>query len=218
MRDLVFDTSSIITLSLNSLHGKINQLKKISKGRFLITNEVKKELVDRPLLGKKYKLEALQIKRLINSKILDVVDKKINVDSVLNIVNNIYMSSDRAIKILSKGEVEAFMLAVELNSVYVVDERTMRMLIEDPEALRVLLEKKLHTKITTNKNNLNEFKKLIKNINIIRSCELMVVAFEKGFFKALGDKKDVLDGLLWGLKLRGCAISVKEINDVERMH
>ena len=28
MRDLVFDTSSIITLSLNSLHGKLNQLTK----------------------------------------------------------------------------------------------------------------------------------------------------------------------------------------------
>ena len=46
----------------------------------------------------------------------------------------------------------------------------------------------------------------------------MIVAFEKGFFKALGNKKEVLDALLWGLKLRGCAISVREIKEVNSMY
>ena len=197
MKDLVFDTSSIITLSLNSLHGKINQLKKLSKGKFLITREVKGELVDRPLKGKKYKLEALQIQRLINSNVINVINKKIDVNSILNLVNNVYFSKNNPIKILSKGELEALMLAVELNGVYVVDERTMRMIIEDPEGLRVLLEKKLHTKINLDKNNLNKFKGLIKDIDIIRSCELMVVAFEKGLFNSLGrNKKEILNALL----------------------
>jgi len=217
-RNLVFDTSSVITLSLNNLHGKLNQLKKISKGKFLITREVKEELVDRPIKGKKFKLEALQIQRLIKAGILEVVNKKINVDNLLNIVNNIYSSSERELKILSKGELQALILAVELNSAYVVDERTMRMIIEDPEGLRVLLEKKLKTKIRLNKQNLSKFKGLIKNIDIIRSCDLMIVAFEKGLFKSLGSKKEVLDALLWGLKLRGCAISVKEIKEVNRIY
>jgi len=217
-RNLVFDTSSIITLSLNSLHGKLNQLKKISKGRFLLTKEVKGELVDRPIKRKKFKLEALQIQRLIGNKVLEVINKKINVDNLLNIVNNIYFNDGRSLKILSKGELQALMLAVELNSTYVVDERTMRMIIEDPEGLRVLLERKLKTKIRLNRESLEKFKSLIKNIDIIRSCDLMVVAFEKGFFRSLGNRKEVLDALLWGLKLRGCAISVKEIKEVNGMY
>jgi len=32
-----------------------------------------------------------------------------------------------------------------------------------------------------------------------------------------GNKKDILDGLLWGLRLRGCAISTEEINDMIKL-
>ena len=154
MRDLVFDTSSIITVSLNNLDGKLYQLRKLSAGRFLITKEVKEELVDRPLRGKKYKLEALQITRLIKSNVLEIYTKQVDIDSVLNLVNNIYFSNGRPIRIISKGELQALMLAVELNGVLVVDERTMRMLVEDPESLMELLEKKLHTKVSTDNDNL----------------------------------------------------------------
>jgi len=218
MRDLVFDTSSVITISLNNLDGKLYQLKQLSNGRFLITREVKEELVDRPLHGKKYKLEALQINRLIKSNVLEINNKEINIDSVLNLVNNIYFSNGKPIKIISKGELQALILAVELNGVLVVDERTMRMLVEDPESLMELLEKKLHTKISTDNDNLSKFKKIISKVDIIRSCELMLIAYEKGFFDSLGDKKQVLDGLLWGLRLRGCSISGREIDEIEKMY
>ena len=46
----------------------------------------------------------------------------------------------------------------------------------------------------------------------------MLIAYEKGFFDSLGDKKQVLDGLLWGLRLRGCAISGREIDEIEKMY
>ncbi|MCD4666562.1 hypothetical protein K8R47_02010 [archaeon] len=48
----------------------------------------------------------------------------------------------------------------------------------------------------------------------------MTVAYEIGLLKKYETslvhevKRNLLDGMLWGLKLRGCAISSEEINDL----
>ena len=215
MKALVLDTGVVITLSLNNLLGKVNLLKKDFKGEFFITEEVERELITKPLQGKKYKLEALQIKRLLKKGVLKVYRKKIDCNSFLELCNKIYRSKDY-VSILDKGEVESFVLAKELKGTYVVDERTMRMLVEDSYGLKDVLERKLRKKIEIDMSNLGKFKEFINDVKIIRSSELMFVAFEKGYFKELGSK-DVLDALLWGLKLRGCAISSDEINELKRM-
>jgi len=69
--------------------------------------------------------------------------------------------------------------------------------------------------------NIKEFKSEIKDVNIIRSAELMTIAFEMGLFNEYENKyvnkKEILDGILWGLKLRGCAISSEEIDEILRI-
>ena len=99
---------------------------------------------------------------------------------------------------------------------YVVDERTMRLLIEDPIKLNKLQERKLHNKIRINKDVLNEFSKYVKNVKVIRSTELMLIAYEFGlmdkYLVSNTTNEDLLDALLWGLKLRGCAISQEEVD------
>ena len=146
---------------------------------------------------------------------------------LLELANRIYFSRGEPIKILDMGEVEALALAVHLNSdAYVVDERTMRLIIENPNALAGLLSAKLHLDITIDNKNLKEFQMGLKGIKVIRSTELMVMAYELGLFdEYLTDGKVVkrnlrpvlLDGLLWGLKLNGCSISTKEIEDIIRL-
>ena len=46
----------------------------------------------------------------------------------------------------------------------------------------------------------------------------MTVAFELGLFKEyenkFTNKKEIFEGILWGLKLRGCAISTEEIDEL----
>ena len=96
-------------------------------------------------------------------------------------------------------------------SIIVVDERTTRMLCENPENLRKLLQKKLHTNISANKQNYDYF----KNFRIIRSTELAYLAYKKGFF----DIKDprILDAVLYGLKYHGCSISEEEIEEIKKL-
>jgi len=217
MNHLVFDTSSLISIVTNNLLDILEKLSKNFKGEFLIAKSVKKELIDTPITSKKFKFEAIQVSDLIDRGIIKLY-KNLNLQNktrnTLEIINSIYSTEESNIKIVDEAEVESLVLASSLNAVYVVDERTLRLVIENPKNLTDLLERKLHRKIKINNKNLNLLHELISNVKIIRSSELVTVAFERGLFNDYkADKKEILDGLLWGLRLRGCAISTDEIND-----
>src|SRR3989344_1590390 len=221
MNDLVFDTSSIISIATNNLLDVLEQLKKRFKDDFIISDAVKKEVLDHPLTIKKYKLEAIMISNLINNNILRKYTN-INIEkktmNLLSISNEIFLANETPIKILDKAEVESLVLTQVLQGTFVVDERNIRLLVEDYKKLAQLLERKLDRKITINNQNIKLFKSEIKDINIIRSADMMTIAFELGLFKDLENKytnrAEILDGILWGLRLRGCAISTEEIDEI----
>lgn len=52
MKALIFDSSSIITLALNDLLYILEPLKAKFKGEFYITEDVKREVIDRPFREK----------------------------------------------------------------------------------------------------------------------------------------------------------------------
>ncbi|MBW2999423.1 hypothetical protein KY339_02020, partial [Candidatus Woesearchaeota archaeon] len=73
--------------------------------------------------------------------------------------------------------------------------------------------------IQENKQNITRFAELTKKLTIIRSTELAIMAYELGLLdrylpKLPNPKKQLLEGVLWGLKLNGCAISGREIEKV----
>lgn len=227
MKALVFDTSTIISFSLNNLLYLLSELKHRFQGQFFITNGVKKEIIDKPIHSKKFKLEALQIHQLILDNTIEVYGQQIDKQTqhLLNLCNNLFKAQNHFIHLVDIAEVESLALANLLKATYVVDERTMRMLIESPLELKDIFEKKLHTKITINNENLKELQKEIQ-VNIIRSSELVTVAYSLGLMKNLTDKDhlthynlkhELLDGLLWGLKLNGCSISQEEIYKIENI-
>jgi hypothetical protein len=74
----------------------------------------------------------------------------------------------------------------------------------------------MHKKITIDNKNLNLFSEAVTGVKLIRSTELITIAFDLGLLDNYSPtipnaKKELLDALLWGLKLEGCAISEKEI-------
>lgn len=226
MKSLVFDSSTIISLSLNNLLYLLPDLKHRFQGQFFITEAVKKELIDNPMHSKKFKLEALQIHQLILDNTIEIYGQQLEKQTqhLLNLTNNLFKAENHFIRLVDKAEVESLALANLLKATYAVDERTIRMLIENPNELKNLFEKKLHTKITINNDNLKELQKEI-NVNIIRSSELGLVAYSLGLLKNLTQKDhlttynlkhELIDGILWGLKLNGCAISQEEIEQAEK--
>jgi hypothetical protein len=207
---------------MNGILPVLRKLKKEFKGEFLITKEVKQEIIDTPLNIKKYELEALQIKELFDCGIIkhadltaqEVDDLRNKREEIINLANTTFYSDNRPIHILEKGECAALALSLLLKepNVVAVDERTARMLCENPDNIRKLLQKKLHTNVTANKKNYEFFKKF----KIIRSTELAYIAYKKGLVE-LKDKK-TLDALLYALKYHGCSISEEEIEELKRLY
>jgi hypothetical protein len=230
MSSLVFDTGTIISLVTNNLLWILKPLKERFGGEFLMPKLVRYELVDRPIKSKKFKLEAIIIQKYFLEGVFKLRENK-EIERIakelLELANNIYFAKGKPIKIIQKAEMYSLAIVIESNSsALVVDERTLRLLIENPHNLSKLLSKRLHTKIETNEKKLNEFKNKVKNIKVIRSTELAVIAYDLGILnkyitikKILYKKfkKDVLEGLLWGLKFKGCAISSKEIREVLKL-
>jgi len=221
---IIFDSSTLISLAMNGLLPELKELKKIFKGKFIITQDVKREIIDKPITIKRFELEALRLKQLLDEKTLVMpvsvgikdseISKKTN--EILDIANDIFIGGDKNIKLIDSGEASCLALGKllsekKIENIIAVDERTTRMLCEKPENLDRLLEKKLHTKISLNKKNFEFF----KGFKIIRSTELIYVAYKKNLVK-LGNGK-LLDALLWALKFKGCSISVDEIKEIKRI-
>lgn len=223
MKSLIFDAGPIISLATNNLLWILEPLKKQFKGNFYITNAVRRELIDRPLETKKFKFEAIQVQRLIEEATLEVInDNSIIEDSprLLNIANGIFKAYDNYMNIVHYAEMSVIAAAIRLGSdAIVIDEKTTRFLIENPKMVFEILRKTLHTPISINENNLKEFENIANRIKTIRSVELVTVAYECGILdryitKIKDARKNLLESVLWGVKLNGCAVSEKEINQI----
>ena len=211
---VIFDSSTIINLALNSMLGILHPLKESFGGNFLITSIVKKEIIDVPLSQKRFELEALQISNLIEKGVIEIssppgLEKE--TENSLNIGNSIFEADGEEIKILHGGESSCFALAKLLKNDYDIilgiDERTARLLSEKPENLRKLFEKKLHTDVSADMSKVSYF----SGFNIIRSSEILFVAYKKGLIELPANAETAIDALLFAARFKGCSISYEEI-------
>ena len=72
MKAIIFDASTLISFSMNGLFNELRELKKIFEGKFIITKEVRKEVIDDPIKGKRFKLEAMKVRELLNDKTFEL--------------------------------------------------------------------------------------------------------------------------------------------------
>ncbi len=85
----------------------------------------------------------------------------------------------------------------------------------DPE---LVITQEEFIQANNNNDNINELKDIIKNIKVIRSSELVYVAYKLNLLDKYIDgatRKRLLDSVLWGVKLDGCAISKAEIEQIK---
>lgn len=222
MKSLVFDAGPLISLTSNNLLWTLEPLSKIYNGDFILPESVKSELIDEPLLTKKFRFEALQVEEYVKKGVLKTYEDyrtKTKTLELLKIANSIFSARGKALALVHYGEIAATVTATQLHSAaLVMDERVTRELIEHPMHLARIVERKIHTKVYVDKKNLAQFRLLTKNINIIRSSELAAIAFEKGLLERYvapnSDRKTVLESVLWGLKIDGCAINERGIKAI----
>lgn len=222
---MIFDASSLISFAMNGLLPELIALKRIFNGKFVIPDEVKYEIIDRPLHIKRFELEALQLNELLKNGILELPEKidvsKVEIshktEKMLEIANATFFErGKKEIHLIDLGETACLVLSKILNfrgieNLLVIDERTTRMLCEKPDNLRKLLQKKLHTKVDYSKEKVKPF----LGLKIVRSTELMYLIYKKGLVRIKDNR--IFDALLFALKYKGCAISSEEIQKIKRL-
>jgi len=223
MKYLIFDSGPIISLAMSGLLGVLERLKSVFDGDFILTPDVFREVVERPMKIKEYKLEAIKVKNLIDKGVFKMSDEIIafnhldkETKRILKTANGALRTyhSGKKIELIQDGEASclAFSRLCKCESLIVVDERTTRLLSEAPKRLQKLMEKKLHTKIILEKSLIDSF----RNFKFIRSSELLYLAYKKDLFEIKKDKQ-FLDALLYGVKFKGTSISSEEIEEMKRM-
>jgi hypothetical protein len=221
---IVFDSGTLINFAMNGLFEEFKELKQMFNGKFLITKEVKGEIIDRPITIKRFELEALKLQELLEENVLEmpsafgIDETKISqmTKQFLDVSNNTFFGKENAIHIIDLGEASCIALSKLLDeknikNVISVDERTIRVLCEKPENLLALLQKKLHTEITAKKENF----KFFQGYRFIRSAEFMYLLYKKGIIKL--KNHNVLDALLYAVKFKGCSITDEEISQMEKL-
>jgi|TARA_Y100000034_G_C6759565_1_gene338198 hypothetical protein len=229
MKSIVFDTGSIISLVTNNLLWILEPLKKHLRGNFLISEDVKREIIDHPLQTKKFKLEGLIIQDYLREDIFHLSKdiQKNKTKELLDLANNCYITNGHPTKVVDLAEIQTLQIVLENKAnAIVMDERTLRLLVEDPQKLKKVLKYRLHTKVEINKENIKKFKEITKDVKIIRSTEIAYAAFKLGILdkyitaKKITDKtlkRELIYGTLWALKLKGCSISEQEIEKITNL-
>ena len=223
MKYLIFDAGPIISLAMNGMLPVVKKLKEVFDGEFILTPHVKNEVVDRPMKIKKFKLEAMQVKNMIDRGIFKMSSEVVpqqkldkEVKRLLKVTGGVLRTTQTGekIDIIHAGEAAclAFSNLCGADSVIVIDERTTRMLTESPKNLEKMMERKLHTPLDAQLSLLDE----LKGFKFIRSAELLFVAHKKGLIP-MKNGKELLDALLYGVKFKGCAISSTEIEDMKKL-
>jgi len=221
MKTLILDSSTLITLSLTGLIDILEHLKKDCNCRIVITPNVKNEVIDTPLKIRRFELEALNMLRLIKEEVVEVYsDPRLNEETehILNLTNSLLNADGEYIRIIHGGEASCIALGrlLKNETIIAIDERTTRMLCENPENLRRLMELKLHTKVTMNTNSLDKLA-TYTTTPIIRSSEILAVAYKKGMINLPTDRNTALDALLFATRFKGNSISFKEIDAAKRI-
>jgi len=223
MKALIFDAGPIISLATNNLLQILPPLKEQFQGNFYLTESVKKELVDRPFEIKKFKFESIQVEKLIEDNILEIIDTDFvrqETSRLFELANSIFRAFGHDMHIVHFAEMSVIAAALGIKAEAIaIDEKTTRLLIENPKTLLEIMRKTLHTSIGINESNLKEFRNKTSNIRPIRSVELVAMAYEHGFLdryitKIPDARKNLLESVLWGVKLSGCAVSKEEIEQM----
>ncbi|MBT4870146.1 MAG: hypothetical protein HON47_01065 [Candidatus Diapherotrites archaeon] len=219
MPKAVIDSGTMISLSSTCLMNVFKSFVQHNKIDLMVSSDVARESVWRPITNKRFALNAARIKHAFNDNVVNVVESTAEVrrleGKILAIANTCFSTKFGPTKIIQAGEAEALALAIIHGAkALFIDERTTRSLIENPSRLKQIIQKKQHTGIEANIEKIKEFRSLFPDLKIFRSVDLIAFAYKQDLFKnELDHGKLELEAALYAAKYAGCAVSEREINE-----
>lgn len=222
-KEILCDSGVFISLTMSCLEPILRFLHEKHGVNFIVPPSVEIEMVKRPLSKgmKHYAFSAIKIKEAINDGLIIPVnaDVKADMNRILGSANSLFFAKGKPIQLIQEGEAEMLALAKRLGiDSILIDERTTRMLIEAPYRIKEHLAVELGVNIMVGKKSLSDFSSFTKGMTAIRSSELVVIAYESGFFDHFNDlKKQALEAALYKIKFSGCSLRFDEIEEYMKM-
>jgi hypothetical protein len=220
MISVVFDSSALISLVETCNSPLLYFLKEKTASNFLITPKVKDEIISNPLAAKKYELSAIRMRRLLLDGVLSVISSPQLVrdtKEIMNCANTLLYANEKPLTLIQEGEAQCLAIFSGAKAdALAVDEKTTRLLIEDPFKLKQILQSEYDEKIEVNENSLKKFREKTRGIFVIRSTELVSVAASKGFFRDFrAQEQEAFHAALHALREVGCAITSEELAEYD---
>ncbi|MCI0504146.1 hypothetical protein L0Y65_05560 [Candidatus Micrarchaeota archaeon] len=218
-RDVLCDSGVLISLTAGCLDNILYFFADHYNVRFVIPPSVEYETVTRPLYNglRKHLFSAIRIKDAIADGVVEVVDAKVEDEGrrIMNAANSMFYMKGKPIRLVQYGESEMLALALALGvDNILIDERTTRMLIEAPFQLKAHLESEFQVNVMVNKASFRELSSRVSQLKVLRSSELVMLAYEHGYFKNFSNlQKEALEAALYKMKYSGCSISFDEIRE-----
>ena len=222
-KEILCDSGSFISLTGTCLDSVLRFLSERFSTHFIIPPWVEYEMVEKPLEKgmRQYSFSAIKIKELIKDGVILKVNADVASDAerILSSANHMLFAKGKPITLIQSGEAQMLALARRLDvSTILIDERTTRMLIEAPYRMKDHVAEELGVNVMVDKRSLGDFSSFTKGMSAIRSCELVMVAYENGFFDHFGALKiEALEAALYKLRFSGCSIRFDEIEEYMRM-
>ncbi len=140
MTTIVFDASTLISLSEKCFLKILRNLSQHHQIACLIPKSVYHETVSRPEGIKRFELNAVRIKAAIAEQWLTVVSPdeqtKKTASQIAGLANHLFFAEEQPLELLHSGEIESLALFKQANAdACAIDERTSRMILEDPMRL-----------------------------------------------------------------------------------
>ena len=221
-KKIVLDSSTLITISDNCMIKIMKALAEKENISFIIPESVYAESVETPMKIRKFELNAIRIRDAVQDGYVKVANTTLGIRQRMERLKEISVGictfNGEAMVLLHRGEMETLALFKEIGAdALAIDERTTRMLVEEPEKMLAFLQKRHSGKITMNSSELGKFRLDYGGIKIIRSTEIISLAYADGSFSGeISQSKQALEAALFAAKFGGCAVSSDEINDYLR--
>ncbi|MFH1126395.1 MAG: hypothetical protein V1703_04670 [Candidatus Altiarchaeota archaeon] len=207
------DSSAIISLSMSCLSLVLKELRK----DVVISPGVYNEVISRPIASKRFALGSMRINKLFQDKVISIRKPDAELTRrILEGFNSAYSVRKQPIKIIHEGEAEALALTRERDvEALLIDERTTRLLMEDPQQLRKLLSRQNNQDVHLDLGIISEVRRMLPSVPIIRSAEIAAVAYEKGILsKYISEGEgNLIEAVMCALKFSGCSITWSEIEE-----
>ena len=220
MTAIVCDSSSLISLAETCNIAALAFLRERSQARFVIPPSVHREIITCPINIPHLEFSAVRLNKLVVDGIVSVVSSPqlaASTREILYLANSVFRLDGRPLEIVHAGEAECLAAYSSANaSALAIDEKTTRLLVEDPEKLySVIREEHAHAgNLWIDKPSLERFRQRTAGMQVLRSSELLASAALKGFFSEYGDFADqAFHAGVFALRRAGCSLTGGEISE-----